>query len=293
MKTRIVFGLMMLTVFAGLVALDAKIGHPFPILHVLFFGACLLGVFEIRSLLPIEQRSHPWMILWCMGIVILAPLGIYFAPVHSQGWSWILLSCSLGLALWSGFLGEIAFYRERPNALPRLAFLQMSILYIGLPCSLVLQIPELFPKDPHSGLAALLLACLVPKVCDIGAYFTGRFVGRTRITPVLSPKKTLEGFMGGVGLGMLLCILFYWWLGSAIPLFSTVWHAMGFGILVSIGGIFGDLAESLLKRDLHTKDASTMIPGFGGILDVIDSILLGATVALGWFLVTQSAHAIM
>lgn len=289
MTTRIVLGLLMLTGFAGLVTLDAQIGPPFPILHVLFFGACLMGALEIRSLLPSEERSHPLMILWCLGVVILAPLGIHFIPFNATGGSWIPLSCSLALALWSGFLGEMAFYRERTNALPRIAFLQMSVLYIGLPCALALQIPELFPNAPSSGLAALLLACLVPKVCDIGAYFTGRFIGRTRITPVLSPKKTLEGFAGGVLLGAGLCALFQTYLGSTLHLFPSMAHALGFGVMVSIGGILGDLAESLLKRDLHAKDASALIPGFGGILDVIDSILLGATVALGWFLVASPA----
>jgi phosphatidate cytidylyltransferase len=287
MTTRIILGLLMLTGFAGLVSLDTQIGPPFPLLHVLFFGACLLGALEIRSLLPPEQRSHPLMILWCLGVVILAPLGIHLVSFNATGGSWIPLSCSLALALWSGFLGEMAFYRERTNALPRIAFLQMSVLYIGLPCALALQIPELFPQSPRSGLAALLLACLVPKACDIGAYFTGRFFGRTRITPVLSPKKTLEGFSGGVLLGASICALFQFYLGPTLHIFPTMGHALGFGILVSIGGILGDLAESLLKRDLHAKDASALIPGFGGILDVIDSILLGATVALGWFLVTS------
>ncbi len=285
MTTRIILGLLMLTGFAGLVALDTQIGPPFPILHVVFFVLCLLGALEIRSLLPAQERSHPFMIFWCLGVVILAPLGIQLVPFSSPGGSWIALSCSLALALWSGFLGEMAFYRERTNALPRIAFLQMSVLYIGLPCSLALQIPDLFPKSPSSGLAALLLAALVPKVCDIGAYFTGRFFGRTRITPVLSPKKTLEGFTGGVLAGSGFCALFQIYAGSTAHLFPSVGHAMIFGILVSIGGILGDLAESLLKRDLHAKDASALIPGFGGILDVIDSILLGATVALGWFLV--------
>ena len=142
MTTRIILGLLMLTGFAGLVSLDTQIGPPFPLLHVLFFGACLLGALEIRSLLPPEQRSHPFMILWCLGVVILAPLGIHLVSLNATGGSWIPLSCSLALALWSGFLGEMAFYRERTNALPRIAFLQMSVLYIGLPCALALQIPE-------------------------------------------------------------------------------------------------------------------------------------------------------
>lgn len=286
MATRIVLGSIMLLFFATLVATDAVIGAPFPLIHLVFFGATIYGALEIRSLLPPEERSHPVMIVWCLGLVLFAPLVCHYAggdgPDGGLRSSWVVLGMGVVGALWCGFVGEIAFYRERDHALARLAFLQMSILYLGVPAAVVLQIPKDAASHPKIALTMLGLAVIIPKACDIGAYFTGRFVGRIRITPVLSPKKTLEGFIGGVLLGMGLTLTAHF----ALPfeVFASGVHALFFGLFVSIAGIFGDLAESLLKRDLHAKDASRLIPGFGGILDVIDSILFGASVALIWFL---------
>lgn len=161
----------------------------------------------------------------------------------------------------------------------------MSILYLGVPAAVVLQIPKDTADHPRVAMFMLGLAILVPKVCDIGAYFTGRFLGRTKITPVLSPGKTLEGFLGGIFWGTVVVLISHFTLGKTVSLFATTSHALAFGLIVSIAGILGDLAESLLKRDLHAKDASQLIPGFGGILDVIDSILFGASVAWIWFLI--------
>lgn len=289
MTTRIVLGFIMLVVFAAMVAIDAYLGPPFPLIHLVFLGAVIYSALEIRALLPSEERSHPVMILWCLALVLLAPLIFHYVGAdgidgHLRG-SWVVLVLGIIVALWSGFVGEIAFYRERTHALARLAFLQMSILYLGLPAAAVLQIPKNAVDHPKTALAMLGFAILIPKICDIGAYFTGRFFGRTRITPILSPGKTLEGFIGGVVLGTLCTVLGHLALVEIAPLFGSMTHAICFGILVSIAGILGDLAESLLKRDLLAKDASRLIPGFGGILDVIDSILFGASVALVWFVV--------
>ncbi len=133
--------------------------------------------------------------------------------------------------------------------------------------------------------AAIALAVFVPKGNDIGAYFTGKFLtgrllGRTPMTPLLSPKKTWQGAIGGmlasvavaIGIQSGFHVIPYGWVG-----------AVGFALSVGVAGIVGDLAESLIKRDLQTKDASQSVPGFGGVLDVIDSLLFAAPVAYLWF----------
>jgi phosphatidate cytidylyltransferase len=126
---------------------------------------------------------------------------------------------------------------------------------------------------------------LTTKSCDTGAYFTGRLLGRHRMIPWLSPGKTWEGLAGGVAtailVGMILAALSRrfleipdqvpWWIG-----------ALG-GLLFGVFGQLGDLAMSLLKRGAGVKDSSKILPGLGGVLDVLDSPLMGAPVAY-WLL---------
>jgi phosphatidate cytidylyltransferase len=126
---------------------------------------------------------------------------------------------------------------------------------------------------------ALALAIFVPKSCDIGAYFTGRAIGRHKMTPTLSPKKTWEGAAGGLVTAVLAALGI-----NAINPLLTWPSAIGFGIVVGITGMVGDLMESLIKRDCEKKDASDLVPGFGGVLDVVDAILFAAPVSYAWIM---------
>ena len=129
------------------------------------------------------------------------------------------------------------------------------------------------------GSVALALAIFVPKGCDIGAYFTGRLIGRHRMTPVLSPKKTWEGAAGGLAFAVAIAFA----LNAFRPVIpGGTAGIVGFGLTVGLAGMLGDLAESLIKRDCERKDASQAVPGFGGVLDVVDSILFAAPVAYWW-----------
>jgi phosphatidate cytidylyltransferase len=166
----------------------------------------------------------------------------------------------------------------------RIAVTVWITAYLGLlPCFFAqLRWPPV-PADPaapiSSGSVALALAVFVPKCGDIGAYLTGRFLGRHKMTPILSPKKTWEGFFGGLTVAVIVA-LGLCQLDPArrdMPL-----AALGFGVTVWIAGVVGDLAESLIKRDCRQKDASQAVPGFGGVLDVVDSVVYAAPVAYCW-----------
>jgi phosphatidate cytidylyltransferase len=114
---------------------------------------------------------------------------------------------------------------------------------------------------------------------DIGAYTVGRLIGRHKMSPAISPGKTIEG---GLGALVFACAgawaSFRWLLPPATPWVAD-WGWLVFGLLMGIGGMVGDLAESLLKRDAGVKDSSTWMPGFGGVLDLLDSLLLTAPLA--------------
>jgi phosphatidate cytidylyltransferase len=132
---------------------------------------------------------------------------------------------------------------------------------------------------PWVGLVAAVLAV---KSNDMGAYFAGRFLGRHRMAPWISPKKTWEGFMGGlvasVGVGA--------WAGAMCG--AGLAAGMAFGIVASVLGPLGDLSESILKRQAEAKDSGRLLPGMGGMFDVMDSLLWTAPAAW-WLLGARSA----
>ncbi|RNC81758.1 MAG: hypothetical protein ED559_08225 [Phycisphaera sp.] len=135
----------------------------------------------------------------------------------------------------------------------------------------------------------VLWLVLVTKSCDIGAYFTGRSLGKHKLIPWLSPGKTWEGLVGGLVTSSLICALGVYLLslggvstGVGYPL------ALGMGAVIGLLGQLGDLTASLFKRDAGKKDSSSSIPGFGGWLDVMDSLLLVGPFAY-WMLSAISA----
>ena len=128
---------------------------------------------------------------------------------------------------------------------------------------------------------AMVGAILAVKCNDIGAYFAGRAFGRHRMVPWISAAKTWEGFAGGAAASIAAGA----WVGSQLPV--GVWHGVAFGACAAVLGPFGDLSESILKRNAGAKDSGAWLPGMGGALDVFDSLLPTAPAAL-WLLAARA-----
>ena len=165
-------------------------------------------------------------------------------------------------------------FRNVHNALVSIATNIMGVVFVVVPLSLILSIvyPDSigFSGDGRVWLAYLLV---VTKITDIGGYFIGKMWGKNKLAPHLSPKKTIEGAVGGLVLSTCASVLFYfvgWIPGFFFDL--TLPQSISLGFLLGIVGQFGDLAESLFKRDAQIKD-SNAIPGLGGILDMFDSLI--------------------
>ncbi len=280
----IVGSLLALTAGGLLLVGDRYLAPWFP-----FLLGCLVfvGVFATRELVRLFPPAfRPPESVAVLGVVAVLAANWYplvqrqLAPALPVATSWhqpVLLTF-VGVVA-AGFLREMYLFREPGAAVPRLALLVLAVAYLGLLGSFLAQLRWL-TCDPHRTGLILALTVFVPKCGDIGAFFTGTFLGRHKMTPVLSPKKTWEGFAGGLVASVLVAV----GLSLAGDVFRHgALEAAAFGVVVGVAGVLGDLAESLIKRDGQVKDAAKSIPGFGGLLDVVDSVLFAAPVAYVWF----------
>lgn len=285
-RTRLWVGSLLALGAAGVLFGDswlAKNGFAwFPFLFAFLLFAGIVGSRELVRLFPAAHRPSEALVT---SGVLLALLANWYPALRAQFSSdpasaWALLVWVFACVLIAAFLIAMRRYTGEPGvAVPRLALTVLGVAYLGLlPCFFA-QIRWL-SKDVDTSAVMLALVIFVPKGNDIGAFFTGTFLGRHKMTPTLSPKKTWEGFVGGMIAGAVVAVAFSF---MADVFRHGVVEAIAFGLAVGLAGVFGDLAESLIKRDCLTKDASKSIPGFGGVLDVIDSVLFAAPVAYLWF----------
>lgn len=167
-------------------------------------------------------------------------------------------------------LGALALPRWQggSDAIPQVAASLFPSLYLGLPIGALVAVRE------AAGREAVFLLMLTVMVSDTAQYYTGRAFGRRPLAPAISPKKTIEGALGGVAFGAaVLTIVGRWWLPSVPAALRVV-----LGAAIVALGIVGDLFESMLKRSAGVKDSSSLIPGHGGVLDRIDALLFAAPV---------------
>ncbi len=150
----------------------------------------------------------------------------------------------------------------------------LAFVYLGLMLGFVLAIRR------HHEVWTLLWVVLVTKSSDIGAYATGRLIGRHKLIPWLSPGKTWEGLAGGMAFAG--AVAFFTRSMLDLAPMPPIWALWVIGALFAVVGQLGDLIASLFKRDAGLKDSSRLIPGFGGVLDVIDSPILVAPLAYWW-----------
>ncbi len=193
-----------------------------------------------------------------------------FASVHT------LLAIAAGVLI--AFVGEMLRFKLPGGHLINLTGAVFAIVYVGLLGSFLVMLRIAY------GVPALVSMIIVAKLCDVGAYTVGRLIGRHKMAPSLSPGKTIEGAVGGIAfaiLGAWLSVAVLFPLATGSPSQTTWVGVVIYGLAVGLAGMLGDLAESLIKRDVMRKDSGTNVPGFGGFLDVYDSLLLAAPVAFG------------
>lgn len=269
LSTRIVSALILVPIVALLVWQG---GLLFAILIAL---AGALGIWEFYRLMRVGgYRPHPAVGLVAFALMVLAATG--WSPLPQ------LDRFAVALLLFGGLLWALAAPDEE-STLPGWAVTVGGALYVGWPMAHAISLralpgtvsPTGLPALP-TGLAWVLVVLVATWACDTGAYFAGRFFGRRPFSPRWSPSKTWEGTLGGWFLCLLVAMLLARWL-LGLPLLSGAL----LGALLGPAAVYGDLAESMIKRRVGVKDSGDLIPGHGGLLDRADSLLF--TTLIGYY----------
>lgn len=293
LRWRLILGPLIVGLLAALCWADLHSAYPGLWLLPLAVLLCVLATEELLSLFRATGKAPAaWSIYLGSLLPVLAasmPMAwqVYppDCPVGRVGW----LACGLVAGLIIALLGEMRQYAEPGKSIENLSAAALSTLYVGGLLGFLIQL-RLLPVAGDvaaGGMLAMLSMIVVTKATDIGAYTVGRLAGRHKMAPLLSPGKTWEGVVGGLVFGIGGSMLAFGPLADALEVeLSTMklpWTVVtiGYALLVGVAGIVGDLAESMLKRDAAVKDSSSWLPGFGGVLDLLDSLLVAAPVAYG------------
>jgi len=176
--------------------------------------------------------------------------------------------CVIGLLITQTF----RFQKDFSKMLTGIGVTLLGIFYIGFLGGFIVAMRVGFENSPGLSTKLLGFFFLVAMGSDVGAYFIGKGLGKHKMAPGISPNKTWEGFAGGILLGAGFAALSSLWFFRELPL----QYSVPLGIAMALLGVAGDLAESAMKRAAKSKDAASILPGHGGFLDRLDSLLLNA-----------------
>jgi phosphatidate cytidylyltransferase len=237
----------------------------------------MIGLLEFYRMLDHKGLPNFKITGMICGVVMLAGSFYYFSTIGPAG------SYDFEVAVLLFFLltvfGRQMFARLRhEEPLQTMAYTLFGLLYVLWLYNFITKIVYLTPRSSTGAVTGqfyVLYLIAVTKFADMGAYLTGSAIGRHMMTPHISAKKTWEGFFGALVFALLCSLMLF----KLMPghLSALTWtHATILGLLLGFGAIVGDLAESIIKRSTDVKDSGNLLPGIGGALDLLDSLLFTA-----------------
>jgi len=225
--------------------------------------AVMLAIGAYEMLYSTGLVTHVRMVLYTALSAFAVPLLNHYQA--GQGWTVLATLCFVAL-----LFGEVMLAHTRVS-FEKVAICAFAGLLLPNALSSIIRI-----LDGRYGEYLVLLPFVLAFIPDSGAYFAGRFFGKHKLAPVISPKKTVEGAVGGLITGMLCMVLYMLVLQLAFLFEINYLYALIYGLLGSLGAIFGDLCFSVVKRQTGIKDYGNLFPGHGGILDRFDSVMIVA-----------------
>lgn len=262
LSKRIISSIILLSIFLATLFIDWLFG-------LLVTAFIIVGLYEFFTM--VETKGINIYKYFGIGIGAMIPLSILFHFELTRSWELLFI----GLALL--FLILMQFRRrENSGVIVAISTTIFGILYVSWFLSFFIKIRYL-----SGGVGLIFTVILITKLGDIGAYFIGSRFGKSPLIPRISPKKSIEGAIGGLifsALGALASKPFFPVFGGIPPGRENLAYLqlIFLGLFLGILGQLGDLSESLMKRDCQVKDAGHILPGMGGVLDFIDSLLFTA-----------------
>lgn len=283
--SRLLVSAFLIPAFVGLCILDHQLGSEAWILLGLCVALAIRCCYEMCDLLRIRNLHLQW---WVTSVCSISLIGcLWWARASGQNGTGCesLLALSkpmfaFGMIVLGLFCFEAFQFQQPGQSLERIGAHLLIVVYIGLLLTLTAQLRWVAGSQAGYFTLASLVICV--KMGDVGAYTFGKLWGHKKMAPVLSPGKTWMGAVGALCGSMLGAVL---WLQFGIRIFSSEWAppptswSLFYGLILAISGMVGDLCESLIKRDAEKKDAAKLMPGFGGLLDLLDSILFAGPIA--------------
>ncbi len=275
LRNRIVFGLLFAGMVVTAVAADVRQGTHWGT-AALALLAVIIGSREYARLArALTPGFSLFPILIANVLLVLLPTVGRLGPVPAAFAAGEGATVIIGVAL-GWVLLEQMFRRGPEGIFTHVGAAMLGIAYLGIPFLLLQRLAEM-----ERGGQLLLVFIAAVKFSDITAFIGGKLFGRNKLCPSISPGKTWEGFaasfIGAIGGSFLFTWLPTTW--GAVPPFAGWWQPAVWGLILGPLGVLGDLAESCLKRAAGAKDSGHSMPGFGGILDILDALIIAAPVA--------------
>ncbi len=240
----------------------------------------LIALWEFYRMLDHDHLPNFKITAMICGAVMLAGSFYYFSQPGGPEHSYDFEIAVLLFFLLTMFARQMFARLRHDEPLKTMAYTLFGLLYVLWLFNFTTKIVYLTPRS-EVGIVTGQFYCLyliaVTKFSDMGAYLTGSVIGRHQMTPQISAKKTWEGFFGGLAFALLCSLGLFKLMPDHLSMLTWT-HATILGLLLGFAAVVGDLAESLIKRSTGVKDSGNMLPGIGGALDLIDSLLFTAPV---------------
>ena len=284
---RILISVAVVPCLLGLFWCDSTLGSSAWILLAFCALAAVRNTFEMTSLLRMRAMRPSFFVTSVCSILIVGSGWLHLVtPVDSAttlislGW----IASALTLSFLILLVREAIVFREPGQSMESLGGNLLTVVYGAMLLAVTAQF-RWFPSEPlaYFAIGSMLIAV---KTGDIGAYTFGRLWGKRKMAPRLSPGKTWMGFAGAL-FGSIVGGGLWLHLGGSLfdvrPVASGMTNVIAYCAVLGIVGLLGDLCESLIKRDCGKKDSAELLPGFGGLLDLLDSPMFAGPVALAWW----------
>ena len=236
---------------------------PRPIVALIIGLLIGVGLWEFYTITEIKGHNPFKGYGTCCGIMLVVLTYIF---ISSQGIENEYIYILLFLILVS-ILVKHAFVKDGSSVITDAAVTMLGVMYISFLFSFIIKLRYI--PDPNSGKGWVMALFVITKVSDISAYVFGTRWGKHKLIPRISAKKTIEGSISGILGAVLASLICQFWFLNGLSWMAII----GLGILLGVVGQVGDLVESLIKRDAQIKDSGKLVPGMGGVLDFMDSLL--------------------